>query len=136
MNDTVLTVLAQVAEQLGFLTPTGPGPEPGPGWACVSVAYRGPSNGRVLVAASPELAQALARNLLALDAAAPVAPDDAMDALRELANVAAGNLLPALLGDGEYHLDAPEPAVWREGLADTASIDLAEGLLAAGVEPA
>lgn len=136
MNETTLTVLAQVAEQLGFLTPTGPGPDPEPGWRCVAVAYRGPSCGRVLVAASPSLAEALARNLLALDPAAPVAEADALDALRELANVATGNLLPALLGDGEYHLEAPEPAAWNPALIETASIDLAEGLLAAGVEPA
>lgn len=131
MNDTVLTVLAQVAEQLGFLTPTGPGEAAPPDALCIAVGYTGPAQGTVLVAASPALAEALARNLMALDADAPVAADDRRDALHELANVVAGNLLPQLLGDGEFHLAAPAAAAWDDRAAQAAALECAEGWLAA-----
>lgn len=134
MSDAVLAVLAQVAEQMGFLTPTGPGDGPPPGALLAAVPYAGAGAGRVVVAAAPELAQALARNLLALDPDAAVAERDAQDALRELCNVVAGNLLPVVLGEGEYRLGAPEPGPWPAAAAFSAGLACAEGGLAVAVE--
>lgn len=133
MNDTVLTVLAQVAEQLGFLTPTGPADPPEASSPCMLVAYSGPATGVVAVAASRPLVETLARNLLALDGESPVAGADAEDALRELANVIAGNLLPALRGDGEYRLGPPLAAAWpaASAIREQAHLDCAEGTLSA-----
>jgi len=131
-DERLLTVLAQVAEQMGFLTPLGPGEAapPGPDALVVRVAFSGASSGVVAVAASRALAEALARNLLALDPAAAVPPADAFDALAELANVSTGNLLPLLHGDGEYRLAAPQPGTWPGNPAQTAFLECAEGTLA------
>ncbi len=130
MNDTLLTVLAQVSEQMAFLTPTGPGAETVPVGPVVIVRFTGPATGVVTIAASQELADALARNLLALDTDVPVAPADAGDALRELANIAAGNVLPLVHGDGEYVLQAPDAGQWPDQPGEVAYLECAEGTLA------
>lgn len=137
-DERALTVLAQVAEQMGFLTPLGPAEAApgGPDALVVRVAFTGPSSGVVAVAASRGLAEALARNLLALDPAAAVSPADALDALAELANVSTGNLLPLLHGDGEYRLTAPAAGPWPGSLAQSACLECAEGILALAVESA
>jgi CheY-specific phosphatase CheX len=134
MNETVLTILAQVAEQMGFLTPTGPGEGPMAEDVVVAVAFTGPAHGRVMVAASRPLIEAMARNLLALDMDAAISESDGREALGELANVVAGNLLPTVLGDGEYQLATPATATWSSDPALVASLDCAEGLLTAGME--
>ncbi len=129
---TALTVLAQVAEQMGFLTALGPAAQP-PDEAArlvLTVAFTGPSAGVVAVAAGRGLAEALARNLLAADPDAAVPPEDARDALAEFANVVAGNLLPALLGDGEFHLAAPAIGPWPVGSPAIACLECAEGVVA------
>jgi CheY-specific phosphatase CheX len=133
MNEDLLTVLAQVVEQMGFLTPTGPGGAPDDSAIIIGVTFSGPSTGLVRVAASRSLAEVLARNLLALDADAPVSMQDAGDAVRELANVVAGNALPVLCGDGEYSLSSPEEVAWSER-GESASIECLEGLVVAGIE--
>lgn len=137
MNEAILTVLAQVSEQMGFLTPTGPADAVDPAILVIVVGVRfsGPASGQVFIAASSALGEALARNLLAGEAEAAVDPADARDALLELVNVAAGNLLPLLHGAGEYHLGSPEDAVWPAGAQLTAAIDCVEGVLAACVVP-
>lgn len=134
-DDRILTVLATVAEQMGFLTALGPAAPAGPGPEAlvVELAYSGQHAGRVAIAASPGLAEALARNLLALDPSAAVAAEDVRDALAELANVVAGNLLPVLHGDGEYRLDAPAAGTWPAAPAATAFLDCAEGALSLAV---
>lgn len=133
--DTGLTVLAQVAEQMGFLTALGRAAEPpaGPARMVLTVTFTGPSAGVVALAGSTALAEALARNLLAIDPDAAVPPDDARDALAEFANVVAGNLLPALLGDGEFHLAAPVVGPWPPGSPAVACLECAEGVVAVAV---
>jgi CheY-specific phosphatase CheX len=131
MNEIVLTALAQVAEQMGFLTPTGPGEAPPPDAVVMSVSFSGPAQGRVAVAATQNLIEALARNLLALDPDAVVAEMDCRDALAELVNVVAGNVLPQALGDGEYHLGVPAVSDWPVTAGLDAGLECAEGQLAA-----
>ncbi|HAT10808.1 MAG TPA: hypothetical protein DCS97_09510 [Planctomycetes bacterium] len=133
MNETLLNILAQVSEQMGFLTPLGPADGAVPGDLCIAVRFRGPSAGLVLLAASRPLAEALARNLLAIDAGDPVADADAVDALKELANIVAGNCLPQLLQDGEYHLESPQAAAWNAG-GELAQLSCAEGELAIALQ--
>lgn len=133
MSDIALNVLAQVAEQMGFLTPTGPGGMPPAGATAVRISFTGPASGAVAVAADRELTQALARNLLVLDPDAVVADGDAADAHAEFANVLAGNLLPALLGEGEYRLGAPEACVWPAAATAEAAVECAEGVVAVRV---
>lgn len=136
MNDErALTVLAQVAEQMGFLTAVGPAAEapPAAGDPVVVLAFTGPAAGTVAVAASSALAEALARNLLALDPAAAVSPADSADALAELVNITAGNLLPLLHGDGEYRLGQPAAGAWPAAPGVAAFLACAEGTLSVAV---
>jgi CheY-specific phosphatase CheX len=133
MNELLLNILAQVAEQMGFLTPVGPGEGEVPDALCIAVGFHGPSAGQVRVVASRPRAEALARNLLAIEPGDPVADADALDALKELANIVAGNCLPQLLRDGEYHLDAPQATNWIVG-GETARLSCAEGELAIAVQ--
>lgn len=128
--ENALIALAQVAEQMGFLTALGPAEaaDPAADSLVMALGYAGAAEGTVVLAASPGLAEALARNLLVLDPAAAVSPDDARDALAELANIAAGNILPLLHGDGEFRLAQPRPGSWTPGRV-AAHLECAEGIL-------
>lgn len=72
----------------------------------VSVDYRGPFNGRLVLRASQCVMPALAANMLGEEESRQTPLQ--RDALGELANVVCGNLLP-LIGGAEaiFHLSAP-----------------------------
>lgn len=77
--------------------------------ATVSVVYRGAGEGRVVVGVTAGVLPALAQNMLG----AVAIPDSQVqrDALGELANVVAGNVLPLVNGaTAVYRLDAPAEA--------------------------
>ena len=72
----------------------------------VSVDYRGPFNGRLILRASQCVMPTLAANMLGVDESrqSPLQ----RDALGEVANVVCGNLLPIIGGaDAIFHLAAP-----------------------------
>jgi CheY-specific phosphatase CheX len=74
--------------------------------AATAVRYHGPVTGRVVIGVTGSLMPVLAENMLGADGA----PDPAVqrDALGEVANVVAGNLLPLLAGGAAvFTLDAP-----------------------------
>ncbi len=72
----------------------------------VSVDYRGPFNGRLILRASACVMPTIAANMLGEDHALELAVQ--RDALGELANVVCGNVLPAIGGaDAVFHLAAP-----------------------------
>lgn len=75
------------------------------------VRIRGGYEGEVIVSATPELAAHLAARMFEEDLAGPPTPREAREALREVANIVAGNLKP-LLGPSNQ-LGLPED------LADT-----------------
>ncbi len=125
MQQPAMTSLIQAAtltfESLALLFPeTGSveGAEFLPLAATVSVAYRGAGAGRVVVGVTAGMLPALAENMLGA-----AAPDRQIqrDALGELANVVAGNVLPLVNGGAAvYRLDAPadagdEPFAVRDG---------------------
>lgn len=141
MNPHALRVLVEVAETLAFLTPIGPAalPEIDQQEVVVEVGFRGPRCGRVVLALGPALAgQALAN--LGGDSGAAVSPgENALELAKELANVVAGNLLPALYGDDvEFAIDQPTVSVTLLSAGDrcvaAAAIELLEGILAVTVD--
>ena len=76
--------------------------------AAVSVGFRGPFEGRLVVRAFGGVLPTLAMNMLGEEEAPPAALQ--RDALGEVANVICGNLLPAIAGSREvFRLDAPVP---------------------------
>lgn len=72
----------------------------------VSVEFRGPLRGRLVLRASSSILSAIAANMLGEDASrqAPLQ----RDALGEIANVICGNVLPVIAGaEAVFHLSAP-----------------------------
>lgn len=74
----------------------------------VRVAFRGPRAGALEVALSEDALPELAANMLGVEDPAGLSPDERTDALRELANVICGNLLPRLFGEeAEFAIETP-----------------------------
>ena len=73
----------------------------------VSVEFRGPMTGRLVLRASECVLPAIAANMLGEDEGKH--PPLQRDALGELANVICGNVLPAIAGvEAVFHLAAPQ----------------------------
>ncbi|NLH49749.1 MAG: chemotaxis protein CheX [Myxococcales bacterium] len=71
--------------------------------------FRGPSNGRLLLRASPEFAVLLAANLLGVEPDEPDALTRRQGAVGEILNMIAGALMETLFGDEvTVHLGIPE----------------------------
>ena len=72
----------------------------------VTVSFRGPLSGRLVLRASSEILPGVAANMLGADGEYPLAVQ--RDALGELANVICGNLLPMIGGaEAVFVLSAP-----------------------------
>ncbi len=114
MNNTWKTELCQAAaltfEELCFLFPeidTDVEQNQVSVDAAVRVAFRGPFNGSLLLKLYGGLLPSLAANMLGEDEAP--SEDQQVDALREVANVICGNVLPRIAGAQEvFHLSPPE----------------------------
>jgi len=75
----------------------------------VSVSFDGPFSGRLTLRVSESMLIELAANMLGLMDADDTTIDQRHDALRELANVICGNLLPKLAGvDPVFNIHQPE----------------------------
>ena len=74
----------------------------------VAVPFSGPSNGVLLLNADERLLPELAGNMLGLEDGVAASREQQEDALKELANVVCGNLLPAIAGKHPvFHIGAP-----------------------------
>lgn len=128
--DSILRdVAARTLEGLAmmFLVPPEEAPARGTAVLCAGVAFSGPLQGRLALEACPGLVRSLAGNMLGLEDHQNPSQQQQGDALKELANVVCGNLLPELAGDREvFHLDAPEltalvPTEAADGQAEVAA---------------
>lgn len=77
--------------------------------AAVALTFKGSLSGKLVVMVSAELLSLLPSNMLAMDG--PVAKRDQFDALREVANVVCGNMLPGVTGSDEAFVISPPEAV-------------------------
>jgi hypothetical protein len=103
-------VACEVFQSLAFVFPADePGSEePAGGLVTAAVKFEGAIPGTILLSLPASALGTLACNMLALDEAAPPTKDQELDALKELANVLCGNLLPAMFGlQAEYHVHSP-----------------------------
>ncbi|MBT3201512.1 MAG: hypothetical protein HN350_16545 [Phycisphaerales bacterium] len=115
MNRQLEEILWGVAEEtfeaLAFLLPM---PEPVEPFesspeVAVSVRFHGPFDGKVIVTVAELVLGELACNMLGLDDGAEIAVDTQQDALKELANVVCGNILPEIAGTtAVFNVDAPK----------------------------
>lgn len=103
---------ASTFEDLGLLMPTGEpdaAQQAAPLAPGVAVAFRGPVTGHVTVHVTRDVMHALGANMLG--ATDDPAPEVLQDALGEVANVIAGNVLPAVAGREQlFDLAAPVAA--------------------------
>ena len=75
--------------------------------AAVSLEFNGSISGRLVLMVSADLLSLIPTNMLALNG--PVAKRDQFDALREVANVICGNMLPGVAGSDEaFKITPPE----------------------------
>ena len=106
----LFNVSLQVFEDLGFLLPStilNEEQKRATLDAGVTVEFSGPANGMVLLAVSGQVLSALAANMLGEDLPPPELQQQ--DALREVANVICGNLLPHIGGpDAVFDIRPPQ----------------------------
>lgn len=128
-EELLARVAQEVLEAVAFMTllPADAELEPAPASSFVTaeVRFTGPFDGALQVAACPDLRRGLATSMLGLLNAAPTSLEQ-RDALRELANIVCGNLLPALSGgQAEFRLSAPELSAGFTPRPDAPSASLA-----------
>jgi CheY-specific phosphatase CheX len=114
MNETdpiLNEVVCRTFEDLAFMFPMGEDEaanDPGAETVSASVAFAGPFEGRTVVVVDRAMLSPLAANMLGLDPGADPTPAQQDDALKELANVICGNLLPKVAGEeAVFHVLAP-----------------------------
>lgn len=99
-------------EELGFLLPTPEMDEQQLNArveAAVSVEFEGPFSGKLLVKICGGLLHTIAANMLGAEDVPSVHQQH--DALREIANVICGNMLPSIAGSKEmFHVSPPQMA--------------------------
>ncbi len=109
MDQSLSQTTAATFEELALLFPEyepSPEQEAAPLDVTVSVDFRGPFTGRLVVSASACILPAIASNMLG--EASGRQPPLQRDALGEVANVICGNLLPSIAGaEAVFHLSAP-----------------------------
>ena len=114
MNKQHDEILQRVAEEtfeaLAFLLPM---PEPDEPIDCptviVNVGFNGPFNGKLVVTLPEAVLVELTANMLGIDEGEGISVDSQQDALKELANVVCGNVLPEIAGSAAvFNVAAPE----------------------------
>jgi hypothetical protein len=129
MNEKTFCVSARTCEALAmmFLVPEDEAPAGGP-TRTARVRFNGAFGGELRVTIAEAALAELAGNMLGFAEEAPTVQQQE-DALKELANVVCGNLLPALAGpEPIFHIDAPE-------LVDDLRSDEPTAWARLGVEP-
>jgi hypothetical protein len=75
----------------------------------VQVDFKGPFSGTLALNISETILPELAGNMLGIDETGPISIDHQQDALREIANVVCGRLLPLIDGrEAEFTIDQPQ----------------------------
>jgi len=111
LDEVLLETAARTLEQVAFLF-SMPAEEadgaPPPLRATASVVFAGPVSGVFSVSVSEGVLPVLATNMLGLDDGEDPSPAQQGDALKELANILCGNLLPKVVDpDSVFVLQAP-----------------------------
>jgi hypothetical protein len=111
LSQVLSAVTGETLEKLAFLFASpleGPAKADWPELQAVRVAFTGPFCGRLDLGLSAAVLAELAANMLGADDGAQLSADERCDALKELANIVCGNLLPAIGGiAAEFNIEAP-----------------------------
>ncbi len=130
-DQTLAAVMVETLAKLAFLFATpleDPPEEAGSELQAVRVAFSGPFCGEIELGLSLPVLEELAANMLGIEDGSEVSVEERHDALKELANIVCGNLLPAIGGCAvEFKIESPcvtPPAGWGlrgEGLPGAAA---------------
>jgi CheY-specific phosphatase CheX len=111
LDPILFDVVCRTFEDLAFMFPMGEEEAAGvlpAKTVSASVAFAGPFDGRMVVVVDRLMLASLAANMLGLDPGVEPTPAQQEDALKELANVICGNLLPKVAGeDAVFQVLAP-----------------------------
>ncbi|MCD6506365.1 chemotaxis protein CheX [Candidatus Poribacteria bacterium] len=109
MERTLYKSAIRIFEDLAFMLPSeelDDRQSKAPERAIAVVGFHGPFSGKLVVRVCGDLLPILAANMLGEEHPPPV--EKQLDALREIANVICGNVLPAIAGAKEiFYLDTP-----------------------------
>lgn len=109
--------LCDILENFAFMFAEAPDDNKAPEGPCLAVrmSFAGPLRGTALLAVPATLAAELAANVLGVEPEEQQNPLMAMDALKELLNVATGNFVTALAGEEPvFDLSIPEPVAFNQ----------------------
>lgn len=111
LDHTLSAVMVETLEKLAFLFASPleePPAETGAEMPAVRVAFSGPFCGEIELGLSLPVLEELAANMLGADDGSGLSVEERHDALKELANIVCGNLLPAIGGRAvEFNIKSP-----------------------------
>lgn len=126
-------VIVETFEKMAFFFATsqaGSFPAEAEGLETVEVGFAGAFSGRLQLGLSASLLAELAGNMLGVENGAALSLEEQYDALRELANVVCGNLLPVIGGrEAEFAIGSPRrvdrtaPALGPESVVCQLSVE-------------
>lgn len=129
-----MLVLARVIQDLAFLDLVGSSEVAGAIDLAMAVDFRGPQQGTVVLGMPRTVAEAMARNLLGLDAGEPVDPAMVLSAAGELVNVVTGNTIPLITAsDAEIRLGVPRQVEFPHGSDQVMHVETAEGVVSMAI---
>ena len=111
LDNFLVLVAEKTFERLAFMfaVPEEEAPDSVPGFTAATVAFDGPFQGQLVIAIADQMLPVLATNMLGVEEESSPVLTQQYDALKELANVVCGNLLPEIAGpQAEFHVGAPE----------------------------
>jgi CheY-specific phosphatase CheX len=105
---TEITISALERTAMVLAEPAAEGQETPAPTRFASIAYRGPSEGTIVLSATEGFLQELAASLLGVEAGEVNIESHGNDALKEMANIVGGSVILAMSGDTcEYSLGLP-----------------------------
>ncbi len=111
LDDLLVRVAEKTFEKLAFMFAVSEdeAADSAPGATAAGVSFEGAFQGQLIISITDEMLPALAMNMLGLEEQASPTLTQQHDALKELANVVCGNLLPEIAGPQvEFRVGAPE----------------------------
>ncbi len=132
MDQSLLRATTATFEELALLVPDpDPATDAAPLDFTVSLEFRGPVNGRLVLRASSDVLPRVAANMLGVQQGRQ--PGMQRDAMAELSNVICGNVLPDIAGaEAVFHLHAPR--VHHDGTSPSRDSDLPQARVLLGIE--
>jgi chemotaxis protein CheY-P-specific phosphatase CheC len=130
LEETIAEILEKQAFMFAMPVSKTDMPETGDAVILAGISFDGEMKGMLKLAAPDRLSLELAANMLGLDADSPEAEEQRLSAIKELLNIACGNILTVIAGvEPVFNIAIPEVETigqdqWRDLLNDEESVAL------------